>query len=382
MNGRTDGYAPVVLFLLPAVAVMNIYYTQPIVGTIQTHFQVSTQSASSAFTVASLGYSVALLFYGVVAARVGAKKVMVTVSLGLGALLFIPTNDYEGFLLVRLLQGVLVAGIPAIGIAYVHKIYQRPQRLHAIFVSGLLFGAMLSRVLGGIGAYYVGVEHLTDLLIGSCVATGVAASLILKPDSVGRSNVSPLALIREARTASTLYGAVMAFLFFSAFTAIYNSIGFELKSIYQLDDFEIGLVFLVGLSGVISAQLMSHLKTSGNTHTYLTFLFLIAATGTMLTLLKSIPGILLGLIIVNFSIFGIHTLVSAHTAAFAENKEQAMSLYMMSYFLGGAAGADLATRFYQIFAWRGVVMLSVGIMAVGILVNIRGAAVLNRPGKR
>ncbi len=160
---RIDSLAPLVLFFLPAVAVMNVYFTQPIVGTIAEHYRVSSQAAASSYTVANIGYCMALLFYGTLGACFGSKRAMAAAGMLLGVPLLIPVTYYHDFLSLRLAQGVFAAAIPAIGMAYIRKAYPHNARLHGLFVAGLLFGSMTSRVFGGIGSHYLGVEPTVHL---------------------------------------------------------------------------------------------------------------------------------------------------------------------------------------------------------------------------
>ena len=366
-------YIVVVLFLLAICAVVNIYYTQPIVASITSLFNVSAREASAAYTVASMSYSVSLVFCGWLATRFGAKRVMISSGIALGVVALIPVDTYASFLFARMLQGLLAAGIPAIGMAYVNRIYECPQRVHAIFVAGLLFGATLARVFGGIGAYYLGVRelHVSLLLVTGLVA--IAAAAVFPEDRQTDQSNSPLDLLRETTSRSTRYGAVTAFMFFAAFAAIYNTLGFVLASAYGLDDFEIGLVFAIGVTGVVASQIMPGIAQRRGVYVVVSVMYLLAAAAAMALAVESFISVLLGIACLNFAIFGIHTTVSQQTASRAKRKEHAMSIYMICYFLGGTAGAGIAGLLYPLYDWYAVLALSVLFVGMGFLINIRQA---------
>lgn len=364
-------YAVVILFLLATCAVMNIYYTQPIVASIAALFHVSASAASAAYTVASMSYSMSLVLCGWLATRFGAKRVMVSSGIALGVLALVPIDAYASFLLVRMLQGLLAAGIPAIGMAYVNRAYEFPQRAHAVFVAGLLFGATSARVFGGIGAYYLGVVglHVSLLLMTGLVAM---AAVALLPDArQAQPSHSPLDLLRETASRSTRYGAATAFMFFAAFAAIYNTLGFVLTGVYGLDDFEIGLVFAIGVTGIVASQIVPGIAQRHGVYMIVSVMYLLAAAAVAALAVEFFISILLGIAGLNFAIFGIHTAVSQQTAALARRKEHAMSIYMTCYFLGGTAGAGTAGMLYSVHGWHAVLALSIVFVFAGFLINLR-----------
>lgn len=369
MAARAPIKAATVLFSLATCAVVNIYYTQAIVASLMVHFSVSPEAASAAYTVASISYAIALFFCGWLARRFGAKRTMVGSAMALGLVALIPVSAYESYLLVRMLQGVFAAGIPAIGMAYVHNAYDRPEPLHAIFVAGLLFGAMSARVLGGIGAHYLGVQglHMSLLILTGLVA--VVAAFILPKDRHARQSDRLFDLLREASAPSTRFGAVTAFMFFAAFTAIYNTVGFELVATFGLNDLEIGLVFTVGIAGVAASQVMPGIGQRHGVHAVVALLYLFAIVAAIALAVKSLLTILVGLACLNFAVFGIHSTVSQQTAALAEHKEPAMSLYMICYFLGGTAGAGIAGVLYPAYGWYAVLGLSTLFVLMGLAVD-------------
>jgi predicted MFS family arabinose efflux permease len=374
VTAPVQSYAAFVLFLLATCAVVNIYYTQPIVASIASLFNVSTRAASAAYTVASMSYSVSLVFCGWLATRFGAKRVMISSGIALGAVALIPVDTYATFLFARMLQGLLAAGVPAIGMAYVNRIYENPQRMHAIFIAGLLFGATLARVLGGIGAYYMGVRelHVSCLLVTSLVA--MAAAAVLPEDRQTGESHSPLDLLRETTSRSTLYGAVTAFMFFAAFAAVYNTLGFVLAGNYGLDDFEIGLVFAIGVTGMVASQIVPGVVQYRGVYVVVSVMYLLAAAAVTALAFESFINVLIGIACLNFAIFGIHTAVSQQTASLAKRKEHAMSVYMICYFLGGTTGAGIAGLLYPLYGWHAVLALSVLFVGMGFLINLRRAA--------
>lgn len=244
-----------ILYALALLSVFSVYITQPIVATIESYFGVSSQSASLAFTVTSLGYCLALPFYSTLAAKFGFKKIIVSASffLSLTALFLIFNTGYIGFLGLRFLQGIFAAGIPAVGMAYIHTVFSQSQRMPGIFVSGLLSGALLSRVISGVITYYVGLPFLFCLLALLSLTVGIFAYIILKKDTALGKLDNPLLIFLELKNPITVCGCLSAFCFFGAFTSIYNSISFLLVNTFALNEAEIGLLFLFGFTGPIIA---------------------------------------------------------------------------------------------------------------------------------
>jgi MFS transporter, YNFM family, putative membrane transport protein len=126
----------------------------PLLKIIAAEFGVSNESAALSISAYALPYGLCQLFYGPLGDRVGPLKVMSTVmtlfAVGTLACAFVPSLWL--FLALRLLTGIVAAGIIPLSISYIGDKfpYEIRQSALARFISALMLGQILSATLGGV----------------------------------------------------------------------------------------------------------------------------------------------------------------------------------------------------------------------------------------
>ncbi|MGF1489110.1 MAG: MFS transporter [Prochloraceae cyanobacterium] len=316
------------MFSLALISVFSTYVTQAIVDTIVFHFKISEQSASLAFTVASLGYSFALFFYSTLAKRIGFKNVLVLsiFLLSITAVVLSFIKEYPTFLSLRFFQGVFSAGIPAIGIAYIHTVFKRPQQVHGIFVSGLLSGALFSRVFGGIITHYFGISVLFSFIGLFSFVVGIFAYVLLKNDPPNGILENPFKIFSELKNFKIFYACLASFCFFGSFISIYNCISFFLVNTFSLNDAQIGLLFLFGFTGPITSFFSGTIFNQSTPLNWVFFCYAAANIALVFFSISTIYSVIAGLMLFNAAIFSIHAIMSSFTAYMAWEKSSATSL--------------------------------------------------------
>ncbi|MBE6099708.1 MAG: MFS transporter [Anaerovibrio sp.] len=115
--------AIVALFLGSMVAFGSEYCVQPIIPLLAESFSLDSATASLAVSFGTGGMALAMLLIAEFAKRLPRKEVM-SISLIVAAILaiFMAVSDYFGLiLLLRLCQGCLLAGFPALATAYINE---------------------------------------------------------------------------------------------------------------------------------------------------------------------------------------------------------------------------------------------------------------------
>jgi YNFM family putative membrane transporter len=126
----------------------------PLLKIIGAEFGVSNESAALSISAYALPYGLCQLFYGPLGDRIGPLKVMATVmtlfAVGTLACAFVP--NFWLFLTLRLLTGIVAAGIIPLSISYIGDKfpYETRQSALARFISALMLGQILSATLGGV----------------------------------------------------------------------------------------------------------------------------------------------------------------------------------------------------------------------------------------
>lgn len=146
-----------------------LWGTQPLLPDIAREFHISPAVSSLSLSSATIALSISMLIAGSLSEVFGRKSVM-TISLALSSILSILTSFTPGFHLLlagRILQGIALAGLPAVAMAYLGEEIE-PQSLGmamGLYISGNSIGGMAGRIISGILTDYIN-WHAAILGIG------------------------------------------------------------------------------------------------------------------------------------------------------------------------------------------------------------------------
>lgn len=149
---------------------LNLYQTHPLLPLLAEVFSVSSLSAGWTLAGCTAGLAVSLLVCARLADRFGRRRIMLW-SLA-GAILLSPlislVSQFEQLLLLRILQGVMLAGLPATAIAYMGEEFSKRALLSAVgvYIAANSLGGIAGRVVGGLLAGWFGDWQHTFLGIG------------------------------------------------------------------------------------------------------------------------------------------------------------------------------------------------------------------------
>ncbi|OAT86425.1 MFS transporter [Desulfotomaculum copahuensis] len=363
------GRAISALFLGSFVTFAALYSTQPLIPAISREFNVTPAVGSLSLSLATGALAVFMLVAPAISDLTGRKPVM-TASLLFSAVLSIFTAFTRSFtmlLLTRLLQGVFLAGFPAIAMGYINEeIDPRSTGLvMGIYVSGTSFGGMAGRIITG---------ALTDLFtwhtaLGILGAINLLVSFFfwrMLPESrhfSPRKNTVQttfFALFKNLRTPGLLPLYCLGFILMGAFVTLYNYIGYPLMAPpYNLSQTVAGLIFLVYLTGTFSSAWMGGLADRTNRAKVLKAGIAIMFSGALLTLDSVLIIKIIGIAIFTFGFFGSHSVASGWVGkrAGTDSKAQASSLYLLFYYAGSSLVGTTGGLFWSRCGWAGVVSL-------------------------
>jgi YNFM family putative membrane transporter len=132
----------------------NVYFTQPILPVFTEEFNISPLMSSMSVSLVILSLGISLFFYGPLSDSIGRRGIMIaTMALATIATFsaaFAPT--FEVLIIIRIIQGILLAGLPSLAVAYIGEEYS-PHALAlaiGIYISGNTIGGMFGRILSGV----------------------------------------------------------------------------------------------------------------------------------------------------------------------------------------------------------------------------------------
>lgn len=368
------------LFLAGLATFALLYDTQPVLPQISAHYGLRPDQAALSVSISTIGLALALLIVGPISEVRGRTRVIFISLFAAGAVAICvglaPT--WELMLLLRLIQGISVAGLPAVAMAYLTEEVHRSAQARAagLYIAGTALGGMTGRL---------GVSALTEVVgwRGGLIAMGAVALLCavlvwrFLPRSQGfipgESGLANLA----HQTSAIMHDRVLLGLFFIAaagmgsFVGVFNIMGFRLEAApYGYSVGVVGLIFLVYALGSYSSAYAGKLAQKWGQRKVEPYAITVMICGLLLTLATPIWVIIMGLAIFTAGFFATRGVASGWVAARARAgvgaTGQASSAYMFFYYLGSSIFGALAGTFWHWKAWPGVVLMAGVLLLAGL----------------
>lgn len=354
-----------------------LYSTQALLPALSRHFEVSSGQSTLTLSLSTLGLAVALLVVGPVSEVVGRTR-LIHLSISSSALVglacaFAPT--WPTLLGLRLLEGIALAGLPAVATAYLREELHPSTHARAagLYVGGTAIGGMLGRLLTG------GVAELAGwrVALGAAAALGIGCAVVVRallPPSrhfvpAARSRGSVVTMARRALADPALlalYGVGACGI--GALVAVFNVLGFRLaEAPFGLGVGAASLVFLVYPLGTVGSTVAGAMADRFGRRAVMPVGTLIALAGVALTLSSHLAVIVVGVALLTTGFFVVHGVASgwvparAHAGGVATG--QAASFYLFSYYAGASVFGGLAGHAWTANGWDGVALLAAVLVA-------------------
>jgi YNFM family putative membrane transporter len=360
----------IALFCAGFVTFVTLYDVQPLLPLFAEEFKISPAMASLPLSCSTIALALGMLIAGTVSETLGRRQVM-TVALFLTSLLAMATyfsQSFESLLMVRLLQGLVLAGVPSVAMAYLGEEMDAQAIGHAmgLYISGNAVGGMSGRIGSALLCTYA-PWHTAIALVG---AISLLLSIIFMKCLPPSTNFHQRPFTARYLFTSLyqhlhdpgllcLYG--LAFLSMGGFISLYNYIGFRLLAApYNLSHYQVSLIFLVYLLGSFSSGVAGRLIHRFGRPFMIRLTLGVMMGGTLITLAGSLPLIVAGVGIFTCGFFSAHAIASSWVGRRALTaKAQASSLYLFAYYLGSSVSGTVGGLFWQNYGWNGVTAMIV-----------------------
>lgn len=369
------------LFLLAAACaatVANLYYIQPLLSQVAESFGVPDSQAGIASTVTQAGYALGLFFFVPLGDRVERRGLIVLTTLLPGFFLFAASC-------APTLPLLLVSNF-CIGLSTVTPQLIVPLTAHlsdpkdrganiGFVMSGLLIGILLSRSFSGLVGDALGWRNVYRIM--AAVMAGLAVLLrLLLPRSPAMTDLpyrrllaslGPLVKTQPVLRESSVNGALM----FGAFSAFWTCLIFQLETpAFGMGSREAGLFGLAGVCGAMIAPVVGRLADRRGARFSVGIGALLSAAAYAVFFLggKTIFGLIAGVILLDLGNQSGQVSNQARVQALSdEMRSRNNTVYMVTYFVGGALGSFLATSLWGRLGWAGVCLVGGGMMALALL---------------
>jgi MFS transporter, YNFM family, putative membrane transport protein len=355
---------------------LNVYSTQPLLPLLRRVFGASELAVS--LTVSATIFATALFapVIGLIAERRGRKKVIVPslFLLTVPTLLAATSGSLRALIFWRFAQGVFIPGVIAVILAYVNEEFagRGVGGAMSAYVAGTVLGGFLGRFIAGVTAAHWSWRAVFVVLGALNLVGAVAvrawlpkAKNFVRAEHLTQAFTEAKAHLRNRRLLANFGMGASVLL---ALVGCFTYANFYLAGPpFGLNSAALGSIFFVYLLGVvITPQAGRFLDRFGFRHTSLLYCGM-AVGGLLLTLVHSLPVVIVGLAVFSSGIFIAQAAATVQTGAIAGRaRSSAAGLYVTFYYLGGTIGATVTDWFWHWRGWPGCVLLLGGVSVVSL----------------
>lgn len=383
-NTNTRPILTKLLILVMSIAcgltVANLYYIQPLLGDIAKTFHVDQLSIGFAAMLTQIGYAIGMIFIlplGDIKEKRNLIVIMLLFSVISLMIMFFSSNIY--ILTISSFAVGFTSIIPQLIIPLAAQLSNPQQRGQTIgtIMSGLLIGILLSRTVSGILGSYLGwrIVYLIAAIMMFALML-ILRKLIPLCNPISDIKYSELlkSMIHLIKTEpilreSSLNGALM----FSAFSAFWTSLIFLLESShYNMGAEAAGLLGLVGVSGALAAPLVGKVADKRGSRFAIGICIVVVIVSYLLFFLFGfkIWGLVLGVILLDLGVQSCNVSNQARVHSLnEETRNRLNTIYMVSFFLGGAFGSFLGSYGYSHFGWYGVCTFGIITQILALIIH-------------
>ncbi|AVK49793.1 MFS transporter permease [Clostridium sp. MF28] len=383
-NANTRPILTKLLILVMSIAcgltVANLYYIQPLLGDIAKTFHVDQLSIGFAAMLTQIGYAIGMIFI-LPLGDIKEKRNLIVIMLLFSVIslmsMFFSSNIY--ILTISSFAVGFTSIIPQLIIPLAAQLSNPQQRGQIIgtIMSGLLIGILLSRTVSGILGSYLGwrIVYLIAAIMMFALMF-ILRKLIPLCNPISDIKYSELlkSMIHLIKTEpilreSSLNGALM----FSAFSAFWTSLIFLLESShYNMGAEAAGLLGLVGVSGALAAPLVGKVADKRGSRFAIGICIVVVIVSYLLFFLFGfkIWGLVLGVILLDLGVQSCNVSNQARVHSLnEETRNRLNTIYMVSFFLGGAFGSFLGSYSYSHFGWYGVCTFGIITQILALIIH-------------
>ncbi|WP_239153465.1 MFS transporter [Virgisporangium aliadipatigenens] len=378
----------VALFAAGVATFALLYSTQAVLPELSAEFGVSAGASTLTLSLSTVGLGVTLLVAGPLSEAFGRTRLIhasLTLS-GLVALACAVAPGWHTLLALRLLEGITLAGLPAVATAYLREELDAAVQARAVglYVGGTAMGGMAGRLVSAI------VTDATNWRWGlaATAALGLLCALVVRLALPPSRRFVPVparprqlaGLIRRAASDPRLLALyAIGCCAMGAFIATFNTLAFRLTAPpYGLSLTAVGLTFLVYPVGALGSAVSGRLADRFGRQVVLLVGCVVTGAGIALTLAGPLVILVAGLAVLTAGFFTVHGVASgwvparAHAAGVASGP--AASLYLVGYYAGSSLFGNAAAGAWSAGGWAAVVGL-----ALALVLMCAAAALRLRP---
>jgi YNFM family putative membrane transporter len=366
------------LFAAGLTTFMSLYSTQALLPVLSRVFGVSPTASSLLVSLATGALALAVIPVSSLSERLGRTRIMLvsSVTAALLGLLLPLSPSFPVLAAIRAAQGVALAGVPAVAMAYLAD-EVHPEALGGAmgrYIAGNTVGGLLGRLIPGFVTdlagwrWALGVTAVGALLITLAFWALLPRSRCFRPARTGHG-----ALLGHLRDPAMRRLYLIGLVLMAGFVTVYNYLGYRLLAApFGLPQWVTGLVFLMYLAGTFSSPAAGSVADRIGRRPVVYGAFALSAVGLLATLPTALPVLGAGLFVFTAGFFAAHSVASGWVGRrAADGKAQASALYLFAYYAGSSIGGSAGGLAYEHGHWPATVVYALALLAVAALAALR-----------
>ena len=354
------------------ITVANLYYSQPLLNTMARDLGVPEDRLGVVSALTQAGFAAGLLLIVPLGDTLERRRLLLTL-LAITTIMLIAVALSPGiaWLAVASLLLGAVTVVPQLLVPFAAGRSARPRGWVVGRVkSGLIVGLLAARTVSGFLGAQVGWRAVYGMAAGLTVVLALVYARIL-PANYPAQKLSYGQLLRSfgrllatqpVVRQSSLFGATA----FGAFSVFWTTLAFHLaRSPFEFGSTAVGLFGLAGIGGALAAPLAG--KVADRRGPMLLIGTDCFAAASDFALGQNLVGLVAGVLFLDFGVQCAH--ISNQTRIYSlppEMHNRLNSVYMVAFFLGGAAGSALGTFGWSKWGWPGVCAAGAGFALAGL----------------
>jgi len=354
-------------------AFFNLYGPQSLLPLLAGEFNASPGEISLIVTATTLAIAVSAPFAGAIADVLGRKRViaaaMIVSTIPLIMMALAP--NLHVLIAWRFALGLVLPPIFTVVVAYIGEEWPPAQAMGAmgVYMAATSVGGFAGRLVSGLLADLVGWRTGFLMTAAMTFACGLAVALILprerhftRSEGLAVSGRQMLAHLRNPQLLAT-YAVGFGTLF--TFVALFTYVNFLLAAPpYNLPPTLLGAVFVTYLAGAAAVLGLGRAIARFGRRPLVIGAIGLWACGALLTLVPSLPVIVVGLAVAACGGFIVQATSTGYVALTAESgRTSAIGFYATTYYVGGSIGAVLPGLTWSTGGWPACVAMVLAMQA-------------------
>jgi predicted MFS family arabinose efflux permease len=358
--------------------VANLYYAQPLLADMAREFALSVTEIGAVAMLGNIGSAVGMLLFVPLGDK-QERRGLISLLLAGGAVtlaaMALATSAFW-LCVASFLLGTTTACVHVIVplAAHLAPASERGRAVGTV-ISGLLVGVLLARTFSGVFGDHFGWRAVYWVAALVMLTLAVVVRLMLpesRPDDApGWVDLMASIVTLARQHAVVREAALIAFLMFSSFAALWTTLVFLLRTPpYDFGTTAAGMFGLLGAASATAAPLVGRVSDRFSAGRVVLLAIVTTLVGYLVLALagRTLPGLIAAIILIDAGVQSCHVANQSRIYAVAPHARGRLNtVYMVAFMSGGAAGAYIGPFGLQLGGWGGFCAFPIAALAVAIL---------------